>query len=45
MIFAALSIVIIWLVQSSEDYFLIYSLLFVVMIFSSQKISVKEGKF
>lgn len=45
MIFAALSIAIIWLVQSSDDYFLIYSLLFVVMIFSSQKISVKEGKF
>lgn len=43
MIFCALSIAIFWMIQKSGDGFLVYSLLFVVMIFSSQQISIKQG--
>lgn len=43
MIFAALAIVILWLIQRSGDYYLIYSLLFMPMIFCTQSISVKHG--
>ena len=43
MIFLALSIATLWLIQKSGDHYLIYSMLFVVMIFSTQNLSVNHG--
>lgn len=43
LIFVALTIVILWLIQHSGDYYLIYSLLFLPMIFCTRNVSVKHG--